>query len=485
MKYFLAVILLFNMANLNAAADPNVTRRGSLENARIKFETDKTGHVAFLGGSITEMDGYRPMVCDLLKKRFPETVFTFTNAGIASTCSTTGAFRLQEDVLDKGPVDLLFVEFAVNDDQDAHHSRDECVRGMEGIVRHLRRHNPRADIVITYFVNERTLELYHKGETPLPIAAHEEVAKHYELSSINLAKTVSMRIDAGELTWKQFGGVHPAPFGNRIATDMIGQLLDECRTEKLPAGAAPKDYSLPAKPLDELNYGGGRFLDLKEGRLTDDWRIHVPDWEQIPGGKRDRFNKLQVLEASKPGAALSLDFSGTAIGAFVLAGPDAGMVEASIDGGAAARIDLLHAFSGGLNYPRTVMFADSLSSGKHTLALKISADKNPKSKGSAMRALHFVVNDSLGGTGAVATAKPAFTEPQPELLWPDGAPGAKGTGAADKPAITVYLAPEDKANGAAVLICPGGGYGALMMTYEGRDVAKWLNEQGIAGIVLK
>ena len=45
-----------------------------------------------------------------------------------------------------------------------------------------------------------------------------------------------------------------------------------------------------------------------------------------------------------------------------------------------------------------------------------------------------------------------------EVLWPDGAPGAKGTEDADKPALTVYLPPADKANGAAVVVCPGGGY---------------------------
>src|SRR6185312_10434682 len=99
--------------------NPNVHRRGSLTNSRLYFEKKKVGHVVFLGGSITEMNGYRPLVCDYLRKRFPQTKFTFTNAGIASTCSTTGAFRLASDVLDKGPVDLLFVEFAVNDDQDA------------------------------------------------------------------------------------------------------------------------------------------------------------------------------------------------------------------------------------------------------------------------------------------------------------------------------------------------------------------------------
>ena len=87
---------------------------------------------------------------------------------------------------------------------------------------------------------------------------------------------------------------------------------------------------------------------------------------------------------------------------------------------------------------------------------------------------------------AALCASSAFAEePKQVPLWPEGAPLAKGTAQADKPGITVYLASEGKANGAAVLICPGGGYGALMMSYEGRDVAKWLNEQGIAGIVLQ
>jgi len=381
--------------------DPNVMKRGTLENSRLRFQTEKKGHVAFLGGSITEMEGYRPLVCEMLRQRFPATEFTFTNAGIASTCSTTGAFRLKEDVLDKGPVDLLLMEFAVNDDQDAHHTRAECIRGMEGIVRRLRRHNPKADIVFIYFVNENMMALYRKGQTPLPIAAHEEVAAHYQLSSINLAKTVTTRIDAGELTWQKFGGVHPAPFGNRIASDMIGQLLDECwsgapaQPALSPEGrGGRRDYPMPAKPLDELSYGGGRFLDVKEARISEDWQIRVPDWASLPGSKRDRFTKLQILETVKAGASLTLDFSGTAIGAYILAGPEAGIAEASVDGGPATKVDLWHNFSAGLHYPRTVMFADTLAQGKHTLSLKISAEKNPKSKGTAMRMLHFVVNDA-------------------------------------------------------------------------------------------
>ena len=69
-------------------SDLNIHLRGQFQNACIKFEKEKTGHVAFIGGSITEMDGYRPMVMDILKRRFSETKFTFTDAGISSTCST-------------------------------------------------------------------------------------------------------------------------------------------------------------------------------------------------------------------------------------------------------------------------------------------------------------------------------------------------------------------------------------------------------------
>jgi len=53
------------------------------------------------------------------------------------------------------------------------------------------------------------------------------------------------------------------------------------------------------------------------------------------------------------------------------------------------------------------------------------------------------------------------------------------------PTITVYLPEKGKATGAAVMICPGGGYGILAASHEGSDLAKWFNERGIAGIVLK
>lgn len=76
-------------------------------------------------------------------------------------------------------------------------------------------------------------------------------------------------------------------------------------------------------------------------------------------------------------------------------------------------------------------------------------------------------------------------EPVELRLWPDDAPGAKGSEPTDIPTITVYQVDPDTATGAAIVICPGGGYGALAMDHEGHQVARWLNSIGITGVILK
>lgn len=79
----------------------------------------------------------------------------------------------------------------------------------------------------------------------------------------------------------------------------------------------------------------------------------------------------------------------------------------------------------------------------------------------------------------------AAAGPPVELLWPDGAPGAKGTADGDKPSLTIYLPTKEKATGAAIVICPGGGYGHLAMDHEGHQIGRWLNSFGVAGFILK
>lgn len=387
------VLIAFSSASLKAEkTSRNIIRRGSYTNSQIRFEREKKGHVAFIGGSITEMNGYRPMVCADLQKRYPETEFTFTAAGISSTCSTTGAFRLHRDVLSKGPVDLFFIEFAVNDDQDAGHARRECIRGMEGIIRQCRKHNPNMDIVVTYFVNPGMLELLQKGKTPISMGSHTTVLEHYDVSTIHLAQEAADRITAGTLTWQEYGGTHPKPPGNRIGADMIASLLDKAWQKPLDSATKLTPHHVPQKLLDTQSYSNGHFQGLETASTASGWKIHTPDWKSIPGGKRDRFTSIPLLCATESGAETTVKFSGKAIGAYVVAGPDAGVLEVSVDGGEIRKVDLYHRFSKGLHYPRTVMLATDLAEGDHTLTIHISKSSNEASKGHAARIIQFAVN---------------------------------------------------------------------------------------------
>tara|TARA_R110002073_G_scaffold32609_2_gene98533 strand:+ start:476 stop:1393 length:918 start_codon:yes stop_codon:yes gene_type:complete len=93
----------------------------------------------------------------------------------------------------------------------------------------------------------------------------------------------------------------------------------------------------------------------------------------------------------------------------------------------------------------------------------------------------------------------AFSQQQEIPLWPDGVPLSLPNDLQERvvqgnitrlhdvtvPSLTVYMPPAEKASGAAVIICPGGGYQILAIDHEGYDVAQWFNEQGITAFVLK
>ncbi len=108
--------------------------------------------------------------------------------------------------------------------------------------------------------------------------------------------------------------------------------------------------------------------------------------------------------------------------------------------------------------------------------------------------------------GLITTAGLARGGDRPLVVnvWPGDAPGQAGPAGDEKivtqklwgkevhrvanvsrPTITVCRPPKDRDTGAAVLICPGGGYQSLSWDLEGQDVADWLNSVGVTGFILK
>ncbi|MBI4909806.1 MAG: alpha/beta hydrolase [Acidobacteria bacterium] len=87
--------------------------------------------------------------------------------------------------------------------------------------------------------------------------------------------------------------------------------------------------------------------------------------------------------------------------------------------------------------------------------------------------------------GFVLAAALLMAQMRTDLLYPKGAPNAVGDTDADKPSLTYYLADKAKANGTAVVVCPGGGYRNLATDHEGKQIAEWLNARGVSAFLLK
>ncbi len=104
-----------------------------------------------------------------------------------------------------------------------------------------------------------------------------------------------------------------------------------------------------------------------------------------------------------------------------------------------------------------------------------------------MRVRLIVISIFLALTTMTGFAQRLDSSEQPETftLWSDKAPGALGDEERDKPTLSVYRTWRNQGNGTAVIIAPGGGYGALATNHEGRQVASWLNAMGVTAFVLK
>lgn len=361
--------------------------RDGLALSHSKFSAGGTARVAFLGGSITYNPDWTNRVGKSLELRFPNTEFEFVNAGIPSFGSTPGAFRWREDAFGFGPVDLLFVEAAVNDSTNGR-SETKMVRGMEGIVRGVRRDSPGTDIVLMHFVDPGKIQQIQRGEVPQVISAHEAVAERYGCPSLDLAAEVTFRIQAGEFTWKDdFKNLHPSPFGQELYAKAIERVLDRAFLEAR-AIPEPAPHEMPS-PLDADCYQGGTTHGPDAATDLDGFELISP-WRPTDGkGGRPGFVDVPVLVATEAGATCTLEFEGTGVGVLVNAGPDAGLLEWSIDGGEWQRVDLFTRWSRGLHLPWSHVLAAGLRDGDHALRLR-TAERTAGPGGSAVRIARFL-----------------------------------------------------------------------------------------------
>ena len=362
---FLSVAVACALCAASVAVGQPVYRQVDAREVRVRdgighaIEKAKAGQevtVAYLGGSITAMDGWRNKTTAWLRETFPNAMFTEVHAAIGGTGSDLGVFRLGRDVLAHGP-DLLFVEFATN---DGGQPPEQIWRSMEGIVRQTWRQNPRTDIVFTYTITTAFTNDYFKGVCNRSASAMELLADHYGIPSVNFGPRVARMISEGKLLMdakeietavpkespdrdKEIrerlaadgrllfanDGVHPRDEGHELYKASVIEGLTQMRD--MPA--ADHQAKL-ATPFVADHWEAAKMVPITEAMLSGDWRkLPVDDGKQKSFGNR----MGQIWMAETPGSALRFRFKGKVAKVYDLLGPDGGQVVITVDGQAGAK----------------------------------------------------------------------------------------------------------------------------------------------------
>lgn len=313
--------------------------RGGLPNALAKLEAGETVRIAYLGGSITAQPGWRPKSLTWFQEQYPHAEVSEINAAIGGTGSGLGVFRLEQDVLQHMP-DLLFVEFAVNDNGQP---PEKIFRSMEGIVRKTWRVNPETDICFVYTIAHNMLPTFADGKFPRTASVFEAIADHYGIPSIHLGYDVAKQSREGTVVFKapkpktdeeeaalegkilfSSDGVHPhVDGGHDLYLDAIARSMPVIEGQRQPG---PHELITPIKPD---NWENARLVPLDRATLSAGWATLDPETQRLA----KRFgNRMPALwRATAPGASITFRFKGTYAAIYDLVGPDCGQIVVAID----------------------------------------------------------------------------------------------------------------------------------------------------------
>jgi lysophospholipase L1-like esterase len=359
--------------------------RGGLPNFISKLNAGEDVRIAYLGGSITAQDGWRPKTLRWFQEQSPKAKVSEINAAIGGTGSDLGVFRLEHDVLRHKP-DLLFVEFAVNDSGTA---PDQIYRCMEGIVRQTWKANPVTDICFVYTLTEDMLKTLQLDQFPRAASAMEKIADHYGIPTIHMGLEVARMEKAGKLvfTGKQpqsdaekaslgtrvlFSpdSVHPYDSGHQLCFDAVVRSWDPIRR-----AGQPGPHKLP-QPFVADNWESATMIPLRQAKLSSGWKLLDPE----SGLAKSFGHRLPELwKAGSPGETITFRFRGTTARIYDLLGPDCGQVTVEVDG---KSLGVKPRFDSFCTYHRlaTLSVAEGLTNDLHTVRITLHPDQPDKAK---------------------------------------------------------------------------------------------------------
>lgn len=367
--------------------------RGGIGHVMEKIRAGTEVNVAYLGGSITEMDGWRRLSREWLQREYPKCTFKEVHAAIGGTGSGLGVFRFDHDALRHKP-DLLFVEFATNDNSE----RPEKIwANFDGIIRQAWKQDPNTDIVFVYTITASMMKDYGAGVCPRAAGAMEQLADYYGIPSIGFGPRVAAEVKTGRLVMslgevatavpketpgrdrlineelKKQGkilfakdGVHPALPGHGLYLESIKAAWAAMK-DLPPANHAAK----LAAPFYDARLEAAKMVPVQPEMLKGHWtKLSADD----PLQKRFGGRGGQMWKADTAGDRLSFKFRGTECLVYDLLGPDCGRVWITVDGKRAPHP--VGRFDEYCTYYRLASFrVFSGQDGEHTVEIEVDNDQ--------------------------------------------------------------------------------------------------------------
>lgn len=331
-----------------------LNHRGGLVRFRDAINNKDSVRVGFIGGSITQESAkinWPEFVSAWVKERAGDKPVYIENIGIGATGSDIAAFRFCWEMADKD-CDLIFVEFAVNDEGVDTHLRN---RSREGLVRKILQKTG-ADIVFVYTYIQDMLPDILAGKVPPSIAEFEAIAEHYGIGSVWMAKAAIDAANRGFVSFENFlgDGLHPNPLGSSIYAGAVNEFLSQ--ELKLTSAAAPRDTS----PMFADNWEGASVIPLDQIKTEGCWYI------------RSLYNDdfRYALYTSSLTAKATVTCRCKTLALCLLHGSRCGMLRYRIDGGAWVTEEReVVDWMGAANFPWQLLLIDEGEEKEHTVEL--------------------------------------------------------------------------------------------------------------------
>ena len=333
-----------------------INTRGALLRTKKALE-NKQIKLGFIGGSITEFAEYRSWtepVINYIVSEYPDVRVSVRNSAIGATGSDYGVFHVDKEIISKN-CDIVFVEYAVNDDgKDA----DLRMNSREGLIRKLIKSG--CDVVLVYTYREQMYSDMEKGDVPKSIADFEIIAENYNISSVWMAKNAFDEYMNGNIRLEEWlpDGLHPLERGSMsYAKPVIEFLKKELSTDN-------QERIILNEPISPLNWENCAILDFNELSWGKPWRCRENAVHRLPG---------EFLDTSAPNAFLKFEFEGRGMAFVKMHGKRSANTLLRIDGQEwiDTDADSYVADWQGENGWHKVNYSGDLEYGKHVAEIKV------------------------------------------------------------------------------------------------------------------